>query len=558
MSSFTDNRYSINGLIKTDTTVMQNLEKLCNAAGCWLTYDIYTGLWSVVINRAGVSEWSFDDNNIIGGISLSGTGLDNLYNSVKVTYPHEDLRGNTDFIQIEIPTEDRYPNEPDNTLQIQYEIVTNPVQAELLGFIELKQSRVDRIIQFTTDYSKMAVRAGDVIDVTNTIYGFSAKLFRVVSVNEVESPDGGIDISITALEYDANVYSEDLTRYVRTTENGILAIGAIPAPDAPTITKYEQDVRPRVEVSTQITGGIVERIEFWYTTDTTEPNDASRNYQLLAIQAPKNSASFTTSETITAETDGLNSGDFYVKARAVNSQATSPFSDPSALIEYIPVQTTQNIDDGTNMTGLAGTLALTSLLNLLAGSFTGNTSNNSLYNSVFGNYANNTGFNLRTNASSLSNVAAKSDSSVYRIQYNVGAGNAVLTIPDELSNSFTTGSFTVPIGGVYKLDILYHNATETGGAPQTVGDGGRGITRGETDNVLYVIAEIRQSSDNSVVTKAQTTFGGLYGHGGALTTSATLSTGVGYYLYVYIEGYFGGSGDTASYAVGYNIYYRGA
>ena len=421
MTTSVSTRYSINGLIKTEDNVMNNLEKLCNAAGCWLTYDIYTGLWSVVINRAGASEWSFNDNNIIGGISLSGTGLDNLYNSVKVTYPHEDLRGNTDFIQIEIPTEDRYPNEPDNTLQIQYDIVTNPVQAELLGFIELKQSRVDKIIQFTTDYSKMAVRAGDVIDVTNSILGFAAKLFRVVSVNEVESSDGGIDISITALEYDADVYSEDLSRYTRTTENGIQAIGALPAPDTPNIVKYEFDVRPRVDVSTQITGGIVERVEFWYTQDVNEANDALRNYTILAIQGPANGTSFTTSETITATTDGLSSIDFYVKARAVNGSAVSPFSDPSGLIEFKNQQVTTAVTEDTqvkdNLGRLAAMMGLFALLNKLSGLFGGN-SNQSAANAIRNSLTNRANTNL-VGRLTVSNAAANLGLSVN----NLGYGN---------------------------------------------------------------------------------------------------------------------------------------
>ena len=369
--SFSDSRYSINGLIRTDSTAIQNLEKLCNAAGCWLTYDIHTGLWSVVINQAGVSAWSFDDGNIIGGINVSGTGLDALYNSVKVTYPHEDLKGNTDFIQITIPSEDRFPNEPDNILQMTYDIVTNPVQAQLLGFIELKQSRVDKIIKFKTDYSRIGVRAGDLIDVTATIYGFAAKLFRVVTVNEVDNDAGGIDVEIQALEYDADVYSQDFSRYTRSDENGILALGALPAPDAPTVVKYESDSRPRVDVSTQITGGVVERVEFWYTTDTAVSPDSSRNYQILAIQGPANGTSFTTGENIVATTDGLSSTNFYVKARAVNGQATSPFSDPSGLIEFVPEVVAQALDENTNFKGLLGLLGLLPLLQLLS-NFLGN------------------------------------------------------------------------------------------------------------------------------------------------------------------------------------------
>ena len=144
--SYQDYRYRIDGLIDTSNSVLDNLATLCNASGCWLTYDNHTGKWSVIINQAGTSQYSFDDSNIVGAISISGTGLYNLYNGVRVSYPDESLRNQKNYVQIELPEEDLFPNEPENILQIDYKVVTNPIQAKLLGFTELKQSRVDKML----------------------------------------------------------------------------------------------------------------------------------------------------------------------------------------------------------------------------------------------------------------------------------------------------------------------------------------------------------------------------------------------------------------------------
>jgi hypothetical protein len=67
------NRYRINGLLDTAVPVLENIEKICNAAGSWLSYDTHEGRWGVVINQTGNSVASFNDSNIIGNISVSGT-----------------------------------------------------------------------------------------------------------------------------------------------------------------------------------------------------------------------------------------------------------------------------------------------------------------------------------------------------------------------------------------------------------------------------------------------------------------------------------------------------
>jgi hypothetical protein len=223
MTTYFNNVFAINGVIDTGRTVLQNMNELAMAAGCWLTYDITAGAWSVVINQAGSSVASFNDSNIIGGINITSTGLTEVYNTVEIEFPHKDLVDEKDYIKFSIPIEDRYPNETDNVLSINTELINNPIQAELIAARELKQSRVDRVIQFRTDYSKVGLKAGDLISVTNTPYGFSNKVFRIITLQDEDTDDGNILISITALEYDANVYSTSgLDREIRVRNNAIV------------------------------------------------------------------------------------------------------------------------------------------------------------------------------------------------------------------------------------------------------------------------------------------------------------------------------------------------
>ena len=58
-------------------------------------------------------------------------------------------------------------------------MINNNMSAEILANIDLNQTRLDTVIEFSGDHSFMQVDVGDVIKVTNTTYGFTDKLFRV-------------------------------------------------------------------------------------------------------------------------------------------------------------------------------------------------------------------------------------------------------------------------------------------------------------------------------------------------------------------------------------------
>jgi hypothetical protein len=455
--SQTDGRYKINGLLATEATVMQNMEKICNACGTWLTYDIQAGKWSLVINRAGDSIYSFDNSNIVGPLTISSTGIYNLYNSVKVSYPRQDIRDQRDFVQITIPSGDLYPNEPVNVLELNYNIINDPIHATLLGLIELKQNRVDRVVKFQTDYSKIQVKAGDIIDITNEVYQFVNKKFRVVSVRESDSD--AIMVEITALEYDADVYDEsDLNRYTRSDQNGIVSIGALQPPSIPSITKYELDSRPRIVANTQIVGGVVEAVEFWYSTDAALP-ETSRNYNLLTTQRPKNGSAFAINDPIIAEYDGLDAGNIVVKVRSINNQSTSQFSTPTAVL-YSPVQTTNNISNTTGVTDAGGNsitnLNATTLFTKVDGLFDSNANVSQSSTGIFGQFLNvfqsNTAVDLRTTAgkTNIDTVYLAATISAFESTFNSKTGGNVSygnTYPYTGSANSTDGiyaSFDIP------------------------------------------------------------------------------------------------------------------
>lgn len=220
MSTTITTPLKINGVLSTDKTVWQNMNALATASLSFLTYDNSLGKWAVVINKTGSSVRTFDDTNIIGSLSISESGVNELYNGCSIEFPHKSIRDQTDFIEVSIPAGDRFANEVTNVLQIQNELINDPATAAYIASVELKQSRLSKIVTFNTDFRSVGLLAGDLIAITNTMYGWSTKLFRVMKVEETD--EDVIGVTITAQEYDANIYSTaGLTVSGRTKSTGI-------------------------------------------------------------------------------------------------------------------------------------------------------------------------------------------------------------------------------------------------------------------------------------------------------------------------------------------------
>jgi hypothetical protein len=457
--------YNINGVLSTKNTVLQNIEALCNAAGCYFTFDVNQGKWAVVINNyTSTYEASFDDSNIIGGIRLSGTGINDLYNKVIVNFPHKDLNDEKDFVTIEVAASERNPNELDNSLNLDYELVNDPVQAQALAFVELKQSRLDKIIEFTTDYTALNLKAGDIIRVTNTPLDFTNKLFRVVSIAEEDADEGQIFLKITGLEYNESVYFlDDIIYYSRQTSTGIISIGNIGKPPTPQVTKFELDSRPRFLIEATVPFGVVDGIEVWYYSlegdelalwDSALYPDEERTYTFygtIRSQEDVASGTLTTGQEVTMEIDDLTGGNYLFKVRAANATTVGPYSDSTGIVVYNPQQVTDQIGPNTgaidaNGNAMLGLLGANALLALLKGLMEdGNSEIGGVFRKIFDVFKDVTGVDL----------VGSNNGGGYRVIYEE---DVVITTASTFTALPVSGdlNFTVTATGIYILNGFFN------------------------------------------------------------------------------------------------------
>jgi hypothetical protein len=346
----TQPRYRINGVLDAGQTVLSNIDRIVSACDSWMTYNAALGQWSVVINKAESTAYAFDDDNIIGEIRVSATDITSSINQVEARFPFKENRDQAAFVNIETPSGLLYPNEPVNKYSITYDMVNDSVQAHYLANRLLEQAREDLIVSFSTTYYGIQVDAGDVVSVTNADYGWNAKLFRVMKVNEASLLDGSLGAKLELSEYNAQVYDDqDITQFTPVPNSNLASPVYFSALSAPTvIASRPTDAVPSFDIQVAIpaTG----RVTFGTLFYSINPSDPLA-WKVLDSASSPNNTPVTNSTNYTFANQVLPAGTFYFTYTVGNEIASSQRSANSAAFVWSP----------TGASGPAGTNGLTAL-----------------------------------------------------------------------------------------------------------------------------------------------------------------------------------------------------
>jgi hypothetical protein len=335
-STSTQVRYTINGVLNTGDTVKNNIDRINLASSSWTTYDHKEGKWRVVVNRAATagelaSAFEFTDDNIIGEINLSSTSLEDLYNSVEVAFANRNARDQSDYYRASVSSALRNNLEPDNQLRMRLDLVNNGIQAGRIGLIELMQSRYDLVISFTADYSALVCEVGDVVKVTNPIYDFTEKLFRITRVRETEGPQGELAVEITALQYDSGVYTDEQQDDAPDEPiSGIPPSSQVPPPINTTAT-ISIDTLDIVLTCTIPTNSFpINRLDWFYLDEDLNPGGT---YDYLFSHYATTGSNFQPGETVDAFNTAINllQNNYTFKVKSQAGQYLSNLSTATAI-----------------------------------------------------------------------------------------------------------------------------------------------------------------------------------------------------------------------------------
>ena len=333
---YTQPRYRINGVLDTNQNVLQNVDQIMTACDSWMTYQETSGKWSVVVNKAEASTFTFDDSNIIGSITVGGIDITNSVNQIEARFPDNGNRDQLNYVYIETPPALLFPNEPVNKTNVNYDLVNNSVQAYYLANRYLEQAREDLNVTINTTYVGIQVNAGDVVSLTNAYYGWDAKLFRVMQVREASLEGGLLGAQIQLAEYNAQVYDDfDITKFSPSPNSGLISGGYFSDLTAPTVVNINSSAAvPNFGVQVVMpASGRVTNTTLFYTTVAVP---AVTDWQILDSQALIDSQIFENGSTFVFTDLTLPTGEYYFAFKVGNDVAQSKFSPLSAKFTWNP------------------------------------------------------------------------------------------------------------------------------------------------------------------------------------------------------------------------------
>ncbi len=365
----TQPRYRINGVIDTARPVLENIEQIIDACDSWMTYTAATGQWSIVVNKAETSSFSFTDANLIGDLRVSTTDINQQINQIEIEFPSKDARDQPDLVYMALSS-GLYANEKPNRETYRMSMVNDSVQVKYLANRRLLQSREDLLVSITAAYPAIQVDAGDVVDVTNVDYGWTNKLFRVFKVNEATTPDGGLGATLDLVEYSASVYADPppgtITQYAEAPPSSIPSSQYISAPGTPVL----YNVAPYTPApcadppvfsfySDAPATGRVSLMSLYYTTVATPTNS---DWSLIKTSRTLDGSPFNPNVSVVFTNITLPSGTYYFRAIASNESASSVSATSSAYVWDTSVRTVSLASTATQfITSSAGVISPASI-----------------------------------------------------------------------------------------------------------------------------------------------------------------------------------------------------
>lgn len=382
--SSTITRFRFDGALDTQQPIMTNLQYMATCCDCLLRYNEITNTWGVVVQSPTYTvAMALTDSNIIGSINVTPLDIASTFNIAEVKFPDgtaQDSFNSATFNLATINPSLLYPNEPVNKQTINLPLVNNSVRAQNLANRFLEACREDLQVQLTINYIGLQLEAGDIISLTNTNYGWSAKLFRVAKVTENYDATGQITATLLLTEYNSAVFDDaNITQFTPSPNTGLPSINTFGTIPTPTITQSFPNTYPPYFLvnTTTSSAGIVDYVECWYSAYA-NPTTAQLIFAGTTAIA-SNGNPWLPNTALTVNLSNIAPGNWYFFTRMVNAIGSSPYSAASTVFQWRPTTATYALkylvvayaDDaiGTNLSALPTNKTYYGLYNSNSSSF---------------------------------------------------------------------------------------------------------------------------------------------------------------------------------------------
>lgn len=306
-SGGTQDRYTINGVIRADSTTGSALADMMQSCNGALYYS--GGEWKlrVGVYEAPVKSFTLDDLRSAITLPTKMSRRDN-FNSVIGTF----INSSAGWVEADYPpvtsayfldTED---NSIENAMDLPLSMVTNGARAQRIAKQALFRSREQMTISADFGLSALGVEVGDIVDLTIADYGWTNKEFEVKSWKLVISEEGGIRVSLILRETSEEAFAwnaeeqeivdnnSNLPAYYDVGNVGVSLTGELRL------------------VNQQVVGALLVTV----TTDSDQADQFEVQYRQYGATAWKSLGRSTSND---FEAVGVTDGAFDVRARAINA-----------------------------------------------------------------------------------------------------------------------------------------------------------------------------------------------------------------------------------------------
>ena len=207
------NLFDTNAVLDTSKKVISNLRELITGCRGFLPYA--SGKYKLVIETTGSASITLTEDDIIGGYTLTSPNKRDRYNRVIVSFINPDRNFQADEVQFP-PVDDSGLDSADRHATMKtadggfllegrfsMKSLTSPYQAEEMAEIILRRSREALQLSINVGFDAYDLVIGDLVNITHSSLGFSAKTFRVMSLTFNED----FTIGLNLVEYQASHYT---------------------------------------------------------------------------------------------------------------------------------------------------------------------------------------------------------------------------------------------------------------------------------------------------------------------------------------------------------------
>ena len=207
------NIFDCNAVIDTSKKVIDNVRELIKGMRAYLPY--VQGKYRLNIETTGSASVSLTEDDIIGGYALASPSKNSKYNRVICAFVNPEKNYQVDEIQYPQIDDSGYANADKHATmksvdggfllegRFDFRTITSPYQAEEMAEIILRRSRESLGLNLNVGYKAYELHIGDIVNISITSLGFSAKPFRVLSMTFNED----YTISLALVEYQATHYT---------------------------------------------------------------------------------------------------------------------------------------------------------------------------------------------------------------------------------------------------------------------------------------------------------------------------------------------------------------